>query len=425
MTVGEELELAVTGYANGGAGIAHDPEGRVIFVTGALPDERVRVRIDDAKPAYAKAHVTRVLEASPQRVAPLCPAAAAGAGCCDLDYARPDYAATLRAGALADVLARIGHLRGDDVPPPPAVTELSGGVAGWRVRTRLAVGRDGVPGLRSRGSSQLVTEPCAAPDPGMLRGLGDLDAAPGTELAVAVGSDGRRHVAELAPAPGGRGPAGSRRAAQRARHAAAAPRRTRMLDGDELVTQRVGGHTWRVPVSGFWQAHRAAPETYGATVRDFAARIHGAGPLRVWDLYGGAGVLGAALLDGESMDGVPPVARIDLVETAPEALAAAHEALADAPVRLHRGDTARVVRGLDAPDLVIADPPRKGAGAGVIAAVADAGPRAVVHIGCDAAAFARDLRDYVRHGFRVIDWRAFDAFPLSHHTEAIALLASP
>ncbi|GAC57398.1 putative RNA methyltransferase, partial [Gordonia hirsuta DSM 44140 = NBRC 16056] len=214
---------------------------------------------------------------------------------------------------------------------------------------------------------------------------------------------------------------GGRRAAQAARSRAARPRASSVLTGGDLVTERVGAHTWQIPVTGFWQAHRAAPLRYAQTVQNFVAQAAPDGRLRVWDLYGGAGVLGAGLLARTDPGGV----EIDLVESDHGAVAAARRALADEPVHIHRGEVGATIAGLPRPDVVVADPPRKGAGAAVIAAIAAAEPRIVVHVGCDAAAFARDLRDYRRHGFRVADWRAFDAFPLTHHMEAIALLVSP
>jgi tRNA/tmRNA/rRNA uracil-C5-methylase (TrmA/RlmC/RlmD family) len=407
-------ELAITGFANGGAGVARE-DGRVVFVAGALPGERVRARVERSQARYAQARVVDVLEASPHRIAPLCPAAAAGAGCCDLAHVDPAHARELRAGALSDVLARIGGL---ELPGRP-VLPLADRVTGVRVRTRLAVGEDGAVGLRVRGGAELITERCAGPDPALLADAGGLGADPGGELVLALGSDGRRHAAGLGRLPDGEKRRAGRRGAQSARARRTRPRPIRLLDGEELVTQRVGGRTWRVPVTGFWQAHRAAPETYAATVAEFAGGALGdqARGLRVWDLYGGVGTLGAALADR--------AAAIDLVETDPAALAAAGRALADLPVTAHRGDVAAVLPGLARPDLVIADPPRRGAGAGVIAAVAAAGPRAVLHVGCDAASFARDLRDWSSHGYRVLDWRAFDAFGMTHHVEAIAVLGSP
>src|SRR5688500_13537654 len=66
--------------AAGGDAIARDDGGRVVFVEGALPGERVRARIVQAKKDFAKAGVVDVVEASPDRVAPPCAALAAGCG---------------------------------------------------------------------------------------------------------------------------------------------------------------------------------------------------------------------------------------------------------------------------------------------------------------------------------------------------------
>jgi tRNA/tmRNA/rRNA uracil-C5-methylase (TrmA/RlmC/RlmD family) len=46
----------------------------------------------------------------------------------------------------------------------------------------------------------------------------------------------------------------------------------------------------------------------------------------------------------------------------------------------------------------------------------------VVHIGCEAASFARDIGLYRGHGYSVEKIKVFDAFPLTHHTESVALL---
>jgi tRNA/tmRNA/rRNA uracil-C5-methylase (TrmA/RlmC/RlmD family) len=45
-----------------------------------------------------------------------------------------------------------------------------------------------------------------------------------------------------------------------------------------------------------------------------------------------------------------------------------------------------------------------------------------VHVACDPAALARDVAAYAEHGYRLAALRAFDAFPMTHHVECIALL---
>lgn len=419
------LDLEVTGYANGGSGIARS-SGRVVFVTGALPGERVRARItDDRHAAYAKAEVVDVIEPSDHRIQTACAAAAAGAGCCDLAFVAPDHARELGEQALADVLRRIGGFDLDDLAGP-RVRPLADASAGWRVRTRLAVGRDGEVGLRGRRSSAIVTAACAAPVSGLLDDVAGLGAAPQSELVLMSDADGARHAAEVA-APVHRRSAGARRGdrarrrTQQARGARAAVRSVRMLDGDASVVHRVGERSWEIPVTGFWQAHRGAPGAYSETVLDMLAEVGIGGTVHAWDLYGGVGVFSAALLDGGAARGFE-TASVDLVDSDAGALAAAAQTFRDDPVRSHRGAVADLLGHLRRPDVVVADPPRGGSGADVVDAVAAAQPRAVVHVGCDPAAFARDLGRFAVRGYRVRDWVGFDAFPMTHHVEAIAVL---
>lgn len=68
------------------------------------------------------------------------------------------------------------------------------------------------------------------------------------------------------------------------------------------------------------------------------------------------------------------------------------------------------------------DPPRAGAGREVIEALAAAEVPRLVHIGCEVAAFARDIGLYRGHGYAVEQIRVLDAFPLTHHVECVALL---
>jgi tRNA/tmRNA/rRNA uracil-C5-methylase (TrmA/RlmC/RlmD family) len=72
--------------------------------------------------------------------------------------------------------------------------------------------------------------------------------------------------------------------------------------------------------------------------------------------------------------------------------------------------------------VVVLDPPRKGAGREVVTAIAARGPSRVVYVACDPAALARDVATFADHGFALEGLRAFDAFPMTHHVECVALL---
>ena len=57
----------------GGDAIARDRDGRVVFVTGALPGEHVRAEVVRERKSHAMARVVEMLEPSPDRLPPPCP----------------------------------------------------------------------------------------------------------------------------------------------------------------------------------------------------------------------------------------------------------------------------------------------------------------------------------------------------------------
>ena len=57
---GDELELTIDALAFGGAGVART-DGYVVFVTGAVPGDRVRAVIGKRKRAYAEARAVEIL----------------------------------------------------------------------------------------------------------------------------------------------------------------------------------------------------------------------------------------------------------------------------------------------------------------------------------------------------------------------------
>ncbi len=388
-----ELTLITDAPANGGSCVAHH-EGRVVFVRYSLPGERVRVRVTADRGSYWHAEVIEVIDPAAGRITSLCPiAGVGGAGCCDLAFAAPEVARRLKAEVVANQLERLGgHTWSGDAEPLAASAPT-----GWRTRVRLDVGPDRRPGFHRYHSEELVTDlRCAQLPAGMLDGLADIAWPPAAQLHVAVDDDGVRHVV---------------RTLRQGRQTA-----TKVVEGRYEAVQRVGGRSWQVPVTAFWQAHRNAADVYSRLVADWAQL--GAG-MRAWDLYGGAGVFAAVLGDAVGHSG-----RVLSVDTSRASTRAARASLADL-TQVHIV-TDSVRRALTAQrgraDVAVLDPPRAGAGREVIDLLAAAEVRRVVHIGCEAASFARDIGIYLKHGYAVEKIKVFDAFPLTHHTECVALL---
>ncbi|WP_040780251.1 class I SAM-dependent RNA methyltransferase [Nocardia pneumoniae] len=460
-----EVRLGPPGH--GGFCVARH-EGRVVFVRHGLPGELVRARVtEDRGGSYCRADAVEVLEASPDRVPATCPVSGpGGAGCCDFSFATPAAQRALKATVVAEQLRRVAGIERDVLVEPIESGETTGG---WRTRVRLAVDERGRAGVHRYRSTDVIADlRCPQPVAGALEGIADRHWTPGADLVIVVDGDGIRHIVELAPAaergagsrggdrrgpggsdrrdgsrrrdrPHGRDRRGGRRGSDRWGSAAAAAESTRrderrdasarraaahaardewVFAGSGRAVEYVAGRRWEIAATGFWQAHRGAAQRYS----DLVAEWSGLGPGgRAWDLYSGAGVFAARMAEQVGRTGV-----VLGVESARSAVADGAAALRDMPwVELR---TQRVERwvvehvGAAAPDVVVLDPPRAGAGKEVVGAVAASGPARIIHVGCDPAAFARDLGLYQAAGYQLADLRAFDAFPATHHVECLALL---
>jgi tRNA/tmRNA/rRNA uracil-C5-methylase (TrmA/RlmC/RlmD family) len=120
--------------------------------------------------------------------------------------------------------------------------------------------------------------------------------------------------------------------------------------------------------------------------------------------------------------------RITAVESDPGSAAAARHCLRDlTTVTVVTSDVERALANprWRAVDLVVLDPPRSGAGRGVVEAIMARRPRAVAYVSCDPAALARDVRAFRQAGARLRVLQAFDLFPMTHHVECVALLCPP
>lgn len=333
----------------------------------------------------------------------------------------------------ADSDARADRGAGGERGPASSAATYS---SGWRSRVRLVVDAEGRAGVHRYRSTEVIADlRCPQPMAGAVAGIAEQVWTPGADLVVAVDGDGMRHLVELAPAgaaesgrraprergsgPGGSGRrGGSDRRSTAARRAAAHSARTeRVVDGTGRTVQYVGERRWELSATGFWQPHYGAAQCYSDVVGEWADAAPGA---LVWDLYCGVGVFAARLAERVGDTGV-----VHGVESARTAVAEGRAALRDLPWVDLTAD--RVERWIHeqpsaAPDVVVLDPPRAGAGKDVINALSERSPRRIIHIGCDPAAFARDVGLYRAVGYEPAALRVFDAFPGTHHVECIAVL---
>lgn len=423
--LGSSIELTVGAPAHGGSCVARYPEGpggRVVFVRHALPGERVRALVtDDRGGSFCLADAVEILTASPARVSAPCAFAGPGrCGGCDWQHASAAEQLALKTTVVREQFARLAGLSVDEIFA--GVEALPGGLLGWRTRTLYAVGPDGRAGLRRHHSHEVeVLDRCLLGVPG----VGDSpvldDCWPGLSgIEVAAGADGEAALLAHRPARPVRGTAGGKRRRARGRRE---PDRVTLLRGPARLTQRIGERPLEVSAGGFWQGHPAAAETFAAAVLAMVAPVPGE---VVLDLYAGAGALTVPLAQA-----VGPSGRVLALESDAAAIDDARANLADLPqaearaVRVIASALGALGSPFDVADVIVLDPPRSGAGREVMQALLAMRPRCIGYVACDPAALARDVASAVAAGWQLDALRAFDAFPMTHHVECVALLTHP
>ncbi|GAB3280784.1 class I SAM-dependent RNA methyltransferase [Parasphingorhabdus pacifica] len=402
---GQRLRLEVGSVAHGGHCVARH-EGRVVFVRHALPGEVVLAEItDDTGGSFCRADAVEVEVAAAGRVTPPCPLAdmARGkdrCGGCDWQHASAETQRELKEAVIAEQLQRIAGIE-----YPVRVQELPGGLLGWRSRVRLAVDPQGRPGFRANRSHRVIPiEDCPITVPGALDEVTDRRWPKGAEIEVAKDDAGEVHVTTHQRRP-------DRRRERRG------PMVSKRVQGSGVAHERAVGRSWELDAHGFWQVHPEAADLFAASVARMA-RVPDGGT--AWDLYGGVGLFAAVLAEQ-----VGPSGSILVVESSERATEDAVSNLRDLPqVAFRAGMVEKVLTDeeLDAPDVIVLDPPRKGAGREIVEAMCARGPERIVHVACDPAALARDLGLFRDHGYHLVELEAFDAFPMTHHVECVAVV---
>lgn len=426
LTLGDEVDVEVGPVAHGGHCVARH-EGRVLFVRHTLPGERVRVRITEGGPGdrFLRADAVAVLDPSEHRVDKRCPASGpGGCGGCDFQHVATGHQRELKAQIVAEQLKRLaGVEREVNVEP---LDDLDG--LRYRTRVEFAVDR-GQVGLRRHRSHEVIALtgcPIAVPevDEALAETLAEVAEAPGaltgiSALDVVVPSGEADTVVVEVPAD--------------------AP--TPPISITEIVDTPAGERAMGVDARGFWQVHRDAPRAFVEAVLAAADVREGE---RVLDLYCGVGLFSLPLAEAVGSSG-----QLIAVESDHRANEHLRDNLAEQPWALvvpgrvddlfgvprkgpkgtkggrngrgrARGRTTRSDLLPPSADVIVLDPPRTGAGRGIVEALVSLRPRRLVYVACDPAALARDTAYLADLGYSMTGLRAFDAFPMTQHVECVA-----
>lgn len=434
------LELTCERMSYGSDAVAHDADGRCIFVTGGLPGERVSATIDRTAKSWAHATALEVLEPSPNRVEPACPYASACGGC---PWAALAYHAQVSAkrDAVVDSLERIGHLGHDRAEALVAPCESPSDPWGYRNKIELGVtrvkGRVSVGIHHAQDDALVRVKTCKLLDrshEGAVRSVSGavaflagrqnlslervgIRASSRTgELEVALwdrpGSFPRAQVAKVindALKPSSivrvmqKGPSEARRIAG-----------VECLSGRGSWGERIGEETMRVSAPSFFQVNTQGAERLVELV------LEGLAPKpddEAMDLYCGAGTFTLPLARRVSF--------VSAVESYGPAIRDLRRNIETAQldnIDAIGGDAAREFPDTEA-DVIVVDPPRAGLAKEVVARLSEQPARRIAYVSCDPATLARDIARFEEAGtFHVTCVTPVDLFPQTFHVESVSIL---
>ncbi len=444
MQKNDVLTLAVEGFGAEAEGLCRH-QGRVIFVPGALPGEQVRIQIVKTLKSHAFGKLMDVLESSPQRVEPLCPyyVKCGGCSCQHMSY---EAELEFKRSYIRDALSRIGGL---DIKVPP----VSGMADPWHYRNKTSLPvalQDGVPvsGFYMRRSHRIIpTQACLIAKPqsdiasgaviDWMRGNGipayDEESHTGlirhimtrvskqgeVMLALVINGQEITRQQELLEILQDRLPG--------LVSLCVSPNTQRgntimgsgfkVLWGRDHLEDKLCGYSYRLSPLSFFQVNADQAELL--YLRALALAAPRPDDLVV-DLYCGAGTISTLF--------APLCREVIGIEIVPQTVADARQNAARNGVgnlRFLEGEAEslmpRLVGQGQRPDIVVLDPPRKGADEKVLQAICDAAPRSIVYISCHPGTQARDAGYLCRRGYTVSSCSPFDMFCHTADVENILL----
>ncbi len=430
----ELLEVEIDSLAFGGRGVAR-ADGLVVFVTGALPGDRVRAEVTKSKRKFAEARVVELLSPAPDRVPDRC--VHGGEPCPGAPWQGLPYERQLahKQEQVGDALRRLGGLDGFEMEPIEAAAET------WRYRNKLeySFGADdegeAILGFHARGRWDRIVdvEDCMlasergnaarnevrewarfesiAPydrraQEGVLRNLVVREGRRTGQIQTRLVTSPARfprppvdlHTAVEGPSGGTDGPTGAL--------------------GEERLREEICGLKLEMSHGAFFQTNTEMAERLYGVVAEFAGL---SGSERVFDLYCGIGTIGLTMAGraGEvwGLEIVPEAIADAEANAKRNGIAGARFLVANA-----RTGVRPLIEEAGRPDVVVIDPPRAGLSQKIVRRVIECEAPRIVYVSCNPTTLAPNAAQLVEAGYRLSRVRPVDMFPQTPHIECVALL---
>jgi 23S rRNA (uracil1939-C5)-methyltransferase len=448
--VNMSIDVELTDLAYGGDAVGRY-EGRVLFVPGGIPGEKVQVEIVEERRGHARANLLEILRPAPERIeSPYPPLTDCG---CQWQHIAYPAQLTWKAHIVRQLLVRIG--KQPDALVHPTIG-MPNGVSPWHYRNiaLFSVGSQGEVGFKYTESHEVQDlEDCALLHPALemvyqrvrsklIKYFGESlsEMIQGFTIRGAIGAvstNGNGGAAvkavptllSLHARPGSNIETPQQLAQELITIAPGivgviiervGGRYGRVVVGQEFLTDVVLGRRFRVSADSFFQVNLVQT---AMLVERALSMLEPQRTEVVLDGYSGVGLFSAFL--------AARAGRVIAIESQPSAVM---DARANATLNNQNNITAlegtleRLLGQLhyrrERIDLALVDPPRAGCHPKALQGLQLLAPRAICYVSCDPSTLARDIATLCSSGrYRLVAAQPIDMFPQTYHIECIALLA--
>ena len=443
---GKEYEIKITSLGSSAEGVGRY-EDFTIFVPYALPGETIEVIVEEVKKSYARGKISKIIEASPERVQPACPIYY-NCGGCQLQHLSYEGQLRVKKQQVYDAVTRIGKQEG------MLIHDTLGAENPWNYRNKMQFPIGSVKGkitigCYAQGTHEIIdTDDCRIQKEGnneIVRAVREVV----TKLRIPV-YDEDRHTGVLRHVVGRVGKNGDimlvlvtavkelqrtrelirllrthlpklvslQQNVQTYRNNVIMGRDTVLLWGKPTILDAIGPFSFHISPRSFFQVNTAQASVLYSKALEYAGLT---GRQVVLDAYCGTGTITLFLAQKAYK-----VYGIEIVK--PAILDAQKNARANhiKNAEFIVGDAGIVMPRLYKqgirPDVIVVDPPRAGCTPTVLETFANMKPERIVYVSCNPASLARDIGILDGLGYKVQEIQPVDMFSQTSHVESIALL---
>jgi len=380
MNSNRDIIIRIDNIVYGGYGIGRI-DGKIIFVESAIPGDVVKISLKEEYKDYSTAIIDNIIEPSPQRVKPECPVADLCGGC---SYLNVSYDAELdfKRLIIKDQLRRVANIKEEDLPEIKTISDKR---YGYRSHTRFNCGH-GIKGFFRKGTNEIVGFPdkgCLLLSEELNRSIRELEKCDTKkEIKAASGFNSIIHFSEDS--------------------------------SSSEITENVNDLYYHRDINGFFQANRYLRDKM---IQQVVALSCTDKKSTFLDICSGCGFFTLPLgrmskygygfdVDSGSISHAKKNAILNNINNLN------FHKLAESEIKPHLYNT----------DFVVIDPPRSGLSKKGRHTVNAINPPVIVYVSCNPSTFSRDLKDFMKNGYKLNKLIFIDMFPCTYHIEIISQL---